>query len=312
MDMHGSDTLGILAGLCTAVLWTITAVCFESASRRIGSLAVNILRLLVAVMLFSILSLYRAGTLFPMGLSGDAWLYLGLSGVIGFVVGDLLLFQAFVLIGARLSMLIYAGTPLLTSLAGFVILGERMSSWEIVGMVVVVAGIALAVLAKPADENRSPTTAARARGILYAMGGTAGQAAGLLLGKRGAGQMDSFTGTHIRALFGLSGFLVVVLLARQGRAIVGLFPGLLGGEKAKSVRRALLVLGLGAVFGPFVGVSLGLLATQRLPTGTASTLMSLVPLLLIPVSALAFREKVSIREVMGAVLAVAGVALLAW
>ena len=310
--MQRSDTLGILAGLSTAVLWTVTAVCFEAATRRIGSLAVNILRLLVATILFSGLSLVRAGSLLPMGLSGDAWFYLGLSGVIGFVVGDLLLFQAFMLIGARLSMLIYAGTPILTSMAGFLILGERMSPRDLLGMGVGVAGIALAVMAKPAGEPRAHARAARTRGVLCAIGGTAGQAAGLLLGKRGASNLDSFTGTQIRALFGLAGFGIVVLLARQGRAIVILFPKLLGGDERHSVRRAFLVLGLGAILGPFLGVSLGLLATQRLPTGTAATLMSLVPVLLIPVSALAFKEKAGVREIVGAILAVGGVALLAW
>ena len=311
--MHAGDTLGILAGLSTAILWTATAVCFESASRRLGSLAVNVLRLLLAVLLFSALSLYRQGAPVPLDLTRDAWFYLGLSGVIGFVVGDLLLFQAFVLIGARLSMLIYAGTPLLTALAGFLFLGETMSPLDLSGMGIVVTGIALAVTGKPADGGpRGKDPAARARGILYAIGGTVGQAAGLLLGKHGVGALDSFTGTQVRALFGLAGFLVVVFVARQAGAVVALFPTMLHGQDAKPVRRAFLMLSLGAIFGPFLGVSLGLLAAQRLPTGTASTLMSLVPVLLIPVSALAFKEKAGGREILGAFLAVGGVALLAW
>ena len=310
--MHGSDTLGILAGLSTAVLWTATAVFFEAASRHLGSLAVNVLRLLLACLLFSGLSLFRAGTWFPLGLSGDAWAYLGLSGVIGFVIGDLLLFQAFMLIGARLSMLIYAGAPLLTSLAGFLFLGEIMSPIDLVGMGIVVAGIALAVMAKPSEGNHTHDPAMRTRGILYAIGGTVGQAAGLLLGKHGANGMDAFTGTQIRAIFGFVGFLLVVLITRRMGAIAGLFPRLFGGAEAKPIRHAFLVLVLGTIFGPFLGVSLGLVAAQRLPTGTASTLMSLVPVLLIPVSALVFKEKAGIREIAGAILAVAGVALLAW
>jgi len=318
--MHGSDTLGILAGLSTAVLWTATAVFFEAASRRLGSLAVNVLRLLLACLLFSGLSLFRAGTCFPRGLPGDAWVYLGLSGVVGFVIGDLLLFQAFMLIGARLAMLIYAGTPLLTSLAGFLFLGETMSPLDLVGMGTVVTGIALAVMAKPSaklstepPEGKSAhPLVTRTRGILYAIGGTVGQAAGLLLGKHGARGINAFTGTQIRALFGFAGFLLVVVITRQVRPIASLFPRLFRGGDTQTIRRAFLVLALGTLFGPFLGVSLGLVAAQRLPTGTASTLMSLVPVLLIPVSALAFKEKAGIREIIGAILAVAGIALLAW
>lgn len=99
--------LGIAAGLATAGLWTATAVCFESSSRHLGSFAVNVLRLLLACLMFFALSLLRSGTLVPLGLSGSMWFQLVLSGLTGFVVGDLLLFEAFVLIGARLSMLIY-------------------------------------------------------------------------------------------------------------------------------------------------------------------------------------------------------------
>jgi len=71
------------------------------------------------------------------------------------------------------------------------------------------------------------------------------------------------------------------------------------------------VMCVGALLGPFLGVSLGLLSTQLLPAGTAATLMSIVPVLLIPVSALAFGERTSLMEIVGAVLAVGGVAVLA-
>jgi len=284
MNLAGlsSSGLGISAGLSTAVLWTATAVCFEAASRRLGSLAVNILRLAVAAVLFTVLSLVRTGNLLPAALSQDAWFYLGLSGLVGFVVGDVLLFQAFVLIGARLSMLIYASVPLMTALCGFLFLGESMT------------------------------------GILMAFGGSAGQAAGLLLGKRGAIGLDSFAATEIRVLAGLLGFVAVLLAAGQARALCdrlrdAVAPGGTAADprQLRSLRRALLVMCLGALLGPFLGVSLGLLSTQLLPAGTAATLMSTVPVLLIPVSTVAFRERPSLVEVVGAALAVGGVAVLA-
>jgi drug/metabolite transporter (DMT)-like permease len=86
--------LGVMAGLSTAVLWTATAVCFEASSRRLGSLSVNVLRLAVAAVLFSALSLLRTHHFLSVALSQEAWFYLGLSGLVGFVVGDVPLFQA--------------------------------------------------------------------------------------------------------------------------------------------------------------------------------------------------------------------------
>jgi drug/metabolite transporter (DMT)-like permease len=321
MNLAGlsSSGLGISAGLSTAVLWTATAVCFEAASRRLGSLAVNILRLAVAAVLFTVLSLVRTGNLLPAALSQDAWFYLGLSGLVGFVVGDVLLFQAFVLIGARLSMLIYASVPLMTALCGFLFLGESMSGRALLGMAFTVAGIAIAIGGKPnQSRDGTATRAQRTTGILMAFGGSAGQAAGLLLGKRGAIGLDSFAATEIRVLAGLLGFVAVLLAAGQARALCdrlrdAVAPGGTAADprQLRSLRRALLVMCLGALLGPFLGVSLGLLSTQLLPAGTAATLMSTVPVLLIPVSTVAFRERPSLVEVVGAALAVGGVAVLA-
>jgi drug/metabolite transporter (DMT)-like permease len=150
-----------------------------------------------------------------------------------------------------------------------------------------------------------------------AFGGAAGQAAGLLLGKRGAIGLDSFAATQIRAFAGLLGFLIVLVVARQvgttGRLLRSAFSSGTEAEQVarRSLRIGLIALSVGACLGPFLGVSLGLLSTQLLPAGTAATLMSLVPVLLIPVSVLAFRERVTWLEALGAIVAVSGVALLA-
>jgi drug/metabolite transporter (DMT)-like permease len=162
------NELGIAAGLATAVLWTATALCFEAASRRIGSFTVNVLRLLVAAALFMGLSLWRTGHLGPHALAVATWRDLALSGLVGFVVADLMLFQAFVLIGARLSMLIYASVPAMTGLAGFVFLGERLTSMNIFGMAITSAGIGLAIVGNRRSVERSDRTLSfrriRARG----------------------------------------------------------------------------------------------------------------------------------------------------
>lgn len=321
MNLPGLSTssLGVLAGLSTAVLWTATAVCFELSSRRLGSLAVNVLRLAVAAVLFTALSLLRTRQLLPAALSQEAWFYLSLSGLVGFVMGDVPLFQAFALIGARLSMLIYASVPLMTALCGFLFLGESMSGRALTGMAITVAGIAIAIGGRP--KTAGTGHGARSRhtiGILMAFGGAAGQTGGLLLGKRGAIGLDSFAATQIRVLAGFVGFLVVLLAAGRARALrdqlrKAVAPNGTAGDLAqlRSLRRALIVLCVGGLLGPFLGVSLGLLSTQLLPTGTAATLMSIVPVLLIPVSALAFHERISWLEIIGAVLAVGGVAVLA-
>jgi drug/metabolite transporter (DMT)-like permease len=232
-----------------------------------------------------------------------------------------MLFEAFVIIGARLSMLIYASVPAMTAIGGFFWLGERIGLGKICGMGVTVAGIVLAITAKR-QARSSPMAATRSRwGIGLAVGGAVGQATGLLLAKHGAEGLDSFSATSIRVLAGVSGFLILAVLSRKTQVIVGTllralgrFPGLPSQdrEEVSTLRRALGLMALGSVLGPFLGVSLGLHSMQLLPAGVASTLMSIVPVLLVPVSAIAFKERVGFREWSGTTVALLGVSLLAF
>jgi drug/metabolite transporter (DMT)-like permease len=310
------SSLGVTAGLATALLWTATAVCFEKASRKIGSLSVNILRLCVAAVLFVGLSIWRTGHWVPLGVPAVGWRDLALSGLIGFVVGDLMLFQAFVLIGARLSMLIYATVPAMTAVGGFWFLGERIRGIGILGMLITCVGIGMAILGKRRPTANIPRM--RRAGLLLAVGGSAGQAAGLLLGKRGAAASDAFAATEVRVLAGLAGFLVVALALRQLPKIGTTLAVAIGTNREtseairRSTRSALMILALGGLLGPFLGVSLGLLSAQLLPAGVASTLMSIVPVLLVPVSAVLFRERVTAIEIVGTLTTMVGVVLLVY
>jgi drug/metabolite transporter (DMT)-like permease len=67
---------------------------------------------------------------------------------------------------------------------------------------------------------------------------------------------------------------------------------------------------LGAMAGPFLGITLSLVAIQRTQMGVAATIMSIVPVLIIPFVILINKEKVSARAALGAGVAVGGVALL--
>jgi drug/metabolite transporter (DMT)-like permease len=290
---------GELAALATACCWTATALAFEAAGRRIGPLALNLIRLVPAFLLLSVYSWLVRGVAFPVDASAHAWLWLSLSGLVGFTVGDLCLFRAFVRVGARVSMLLMATAPLLTTLLGLLIMGELLSARQLLGMLLTVTGVSSVAL------ERRPDAAGQLRrlpldGILLALGGAAGQALGLVLSKLGMGAYDAFAATQIRVLAGIVGLSVVF-------TAIGWWPRV---RAALADRRALVPTGIGAFFGPFLGVSLSLVAVKYTYAGVAATLMALVPVLIIPVSVLLFGEKVSRTAVLGALVAVAGTALL--
>lgn len=290
---------GELAALATAGCWTASALAFEAASRRVGSLALNLIRLVPALALLSVAAWLTRGVAFPVDASAHAWLWLSLSGLVGFAVGDLCLFRAFVQVGARVSMLLMATVPLLTTVLGWLVMGEVLSARQLLGMLLTVAGVSSVAL------ERRPDAAGQLRrlpadGILLALGGAVAQALGLVLSKLGMGDYDAIAATQIRVLAGIAGLSVVFTAtgwwARVGRALAD--------------RSALAPTGVGVFFGPFLGVSLSMVAIKYTDAGVAATLMALVPVLIIPASVLLFGEKVSRLAVLGAAVAVAGTVLL--
>ena len=291
--------LGELAALGTAGCWTVTSMAFEAAGKRIGSLAVNLIRLVLALGFLTIYCALVRGRALPSDADGHQWLWLSVSGLVGFTVGDLCLFRALVLVGARVSMLIMSLVPPMTALIGWLLMGEVLGGLDWAGMAITVTGVGWVVLErKPAPAG----TAGRhvPAGVLLALAGAAGQAVGLVLSKYGMGDYDPFAATQIRVTAGLAGFALLF-------GLIGWWPKVAAGLRN---RPAMVRTALGAFFGPFLGVSLSLLAIQHTETGVASTIMAIVPVLIIPPAVLIFHERINLRAILGAAMAVAGVALL--
>ncbi len=290
---------GELGALLTAVCWTFTSLAFESAGKKVGSMSVNLIRLVMAIFLLGTFSYVRFGYFFPEGATANQWFWLSISGLVGFVVGDLLLFQAFVIIGARISMLIMALAPPLSALFGWIILGERLSIGNIIGMVVTIIGISLVILGRP-SKGKKIQVKYSAKGILLAFGGAAGQGLGLVLSKLGMGDYDAANATMIRVITGVIGFSIIFIFTGHWPKVI----------KAVQYGAAMARISIGAFFGPFLGVSLSLWAIKYTTTGVASTIMAIVPVLIIPPAVIFFKEKVSWTELMGSVIAVGGVVML--
>lgn len=287
---------GELAALGTAVCWTVTVMSFEAAGKRVGSLPVNIIRLFIGLLLLSIFTSVTRGMPIPLDASSFTWLWMGLSGVVGFVIGDLCLFRAFVLIGSRISMVIYALVPPATALAGWALLDETLSLKHWMGILVTVSGICMVILTR---ESKKLRLAHPVGGVLLALGGTAGQAAGLVLSKYGMGDYDAFGANQIRIMAALAIFLLIVPFSGIRRRITASFRN----------RGAMGLIGTGSFFGPFLGVSLSLVAVKLIHVGIASTIMALVPVFVMISERFLMGRSTKPLEVAGALVAVAGVAL---
>jgi drug/metabolite transporter (DMT)-like permease len=299
-SISSPEWLGQLAALGTAVCWAFSALAFAAAGRRMGVLPLNLIRLVMALGFLILATWGLRGLPLPVDASPRAWGWLSVSGLIGFVFGDLCLFRAYVLIGPRIASLMLSLAPLLTALIGWLVLGETLSGRDTLGMALTVAGIGWAVLeGRPTDAGEPLRRPSRA-GLALGFCGALGQAGGLVLSKLGMGSYDVVAATQVRVIAGIAGYTLLLAAVRG-------WPRM---AEALRDRRGLGFATLGAFFGPFLGVSLSLFAVRHTVSGVAASIMALQPVLIIPLVVLLHRERVGVGGVAGALVAVAGVALL--
>jgi len=290
--------IGETAALITAVLWAGTAIAFTEATKIVGSYVVNITRLLLA-------TLYLVITILIFNLDYQiSWVQiylLGLSGVIGLVFGDGFLFKSFQYIGARLSMLVMTLSPPSAALMAYLYLGEELSNWGIIGIALTISGVSLVIFKRseqPTDDYRKNNL-----GYLFAFLGAVGQAANLIFAKEAfqLGEINGFVATFYRMVPSIPFMYLLGVIYRKRRRSIKILK-----ENKKAFRYILV----GSIIGPFLGITGSLIAVAYTLVGIASTLMSTVPIVMLPIIVFYYKEKISLISVLGAFVAVIGVAIL--
>ena len=288
--------LGELSALLTAFLWSGTSFAFSSAAEKIGSLQLNINRMILA-------SIFLISTILIMGygidLSKSQFINLVISGIIGLVIGDSFLFKSYQLIGARISMLLMALSPGMSTFLAFIFLDERITFLGMVGIFITITGIALVVLERNVNSKYKIT----GLGIFYGVLGALGQSAGLIFAKMAftEGHITGFVATFIRVFSSVIIMLPILLLLKKYKNPFRIF-----GSNKSAFGKTLL----GTILGPFLGITFSLIAVENTKVGIAATLMSTMPIIMLPMVKYIYKEKLSWRAITGAVIAVAGVALI--
>ncbi len=291
---------GELAALVTAFCWSVGSLFFTSGGRQIGALNVNRIRLVFGVLLLGSALLISKGWLIQPGAPLENYGYLALSGLIGLVIGDSFLFSAMVLIGPRLTLLIFALTPAITALTAYFFMGEILGLWDLTGMAITLMGVIWVSRERPLP-NQKNSHEISAKGVILAFLGGAGQAIGIVFAKMGMGDVvEPLAGTFARMLASMIIIWAISLLT--GKFVPTI--------KALRNKKGVLFSFGGAIMGPFLGVWMSLVAVKNTEAGVAMAIMSIVPVLVIPWVMIFYKEKVSLRAVIGAVIAVAGVFIL--
>lgn len=322
---------GEIISFLVAISWTTTALFAEVSSKRMGSLPFNVLRMVLSLAMLSLTLWLTLGVPYPPFADSQTWLWLSLSGFVGYVLGDYCLFQSYVLMGSRFGQLFMTLASPAAALSAWVILGEQMHALAIVGMIITMAGIGMSVLTKAdSDSKRKVTLTLPLKGVFFATCAGCGQGIGLVLSKVGMEHYEAsiaangiadmsayispdalipvsldmlmpFASTMIRAIIGLVGFIAALYLftktptRKLNHAV----------NDGKGMRCAVAA----AFFGPFIGVGLSLMATLYTNAGIAQTIMATTPVMIILPSWLIFHQKVTFLQVIGACISVVGVAL---
>ncbi len=256
--------IGELAALATSFFFAMTALIFTVTGRMVGSQVTNRVRLTFALIYLIVLNLILFREPLPFSAESSRWLWLGLSGIIGLSLGDAFLFQSLVSVGPRLGTLLLSLAPIFGSIIAWIFFGEILTSLQITGIVLALAGIAWVVMSHEEPPN-TPHGHTR-RGVLFGVLAGLGQAVGLVLSKQGMfGDFSPFRANAIRMLAAVIFIWAWTALEGKAGATVAALR-----EKSQAIR----LIALGALLGPLLGVSASLLAVQHAEIGVASTLIS--------------------------------------
>ena len=301
--------LGELISIGVAFSWTATALLSEFGSKRLGNLTLNVLRMALALLFSMAMFWVVTGVPLPSGGTMEAYGWLLLSGLVGYVIGDFCLFQCYIIIGSRYGQLFMTLAPLAAAQMAWLTLGQEMTRMSIVAMLVTLFGIGISVLGR--GEHHKVTLKLPLNGVLFAIGAALCQGIGLVLSKIGMDHYEAstvadtpawmipFSANFIRCIAGIVGF-TLLLYFREG------FSPL---REALHDRKGFSVATATTIFGPFVGVGFSLMAVQYTAAGIASTLMAMTPIIILLPSYWLFHTKITWRAVLGAVISVVGVSL---
>jgi drug/metabolite transporter (DMT)-like permease len=302
--------LGETAALATALLWAFTSIFFAEAGKRIGSHMVNVTRLGFAVILYATVLFVTTGRPWPVDPTGTQIFWLGMSGLVGLVFGDGCGFKALVMIGPRLTTLFYATAPIMATGIAWLFLGEALRWIDLVGVALTVGGVMWVVSERQFSQSERllaedhPDRGSLLVGSLLGLGAALGQAAGLVMAKHamthGGPSLDPLHAAFVRMVIAL--VAIYALTAARGKL------GKL--RQAFKDARGMQFSLYGAIVGPFLAVWLSLVAVKLIPTGIAATLNATTPIMIIPIVVYYNKETVSLRGVLGAIVAVCGVGLL--
>jgi drug/metabolite transporter (DMT)-like permease len=198
-------------------------------------------------------------------------------------------------------MLIATFAPVLGALLAWVFLGQVLPPDAIIGILVVILGMVW-VVAERGNIRTDTLERDTRRGVVQASLGTLSQATAFVFASQGVtGGFPPISATLIRITAGMVALWIFIAFQRKVKGTVSV---------VQSDRRLLLLLTAAALSGPVIAGSLLLLSLQYVPVGVSTTLSHVTAIILIPIGYVVFKERITLRAVVGTVVTIIGIGIL--
>ncbi|MCI2097283.1 MAG: DMT family transporter [Sphaerochaeta sp.] len=289
-----SLVIGHLFALTTAFCWAENALIWGYLGKRVGSTETAHIRMWIATPVLFLLARMIDG---PIHADIRTWLILLASGCLGYFVTDVAVFQAYVLLGTRRTLVIQTLSPVCSALLSWSLFGERLSPLQMTGLFIALSGIALVII-----QQEQETKAMQTKGILFAVFGAIVQSLSLVLTKFALASTGAVTTNTIRALGGLLSLFLFSLIRKNVPRDFSSYR--------RSGTRLFLLLVLGSLLGPIIGMSSEMQAFRLAPLGTATAIAQSSPVILLIQEAVTRAKRVTLEDALFTLWAVGGIALL--
>jgi drug/metabolite transporter (DMT)-like permease len=310
--MNGAS-LGYLLAFFGMFVSALSNFPFTDAARKWGSVALNHYRLVVALIVLTVLCLTIGKLSFADLFAGPSmvqYLYVGASGILGLVIGDYFGFYAMAILGARVSSIFNTIAPIATLSFGFLLLNESINFIGIIGILLSIVGVIWFLMGGKAGEDSPPALkhGTVRKGILFGVLAGLCQGFHLVISKKGfndtsyvlsplhATWIRIFAATVVYFAFTISrGRLKkdVITIVRNGQDIIGKVT-------------------LATIWGLILSIVLVMWSVTLCKAAVVQTIISLVPIVVVPMSFVLYKEKLTFKTMLAAMVSVSGVFMLIW
>ena len=268
-----------------------------------GSIPASFWRLVLALLLLG-----AYAHTFGQSIQGDGFQWFLLSGFIGFGLGDTALYLAYPRIGSRLAMmLVHCLAAPFAATVEWLWLGITLTPFQLLAGAVILCGVGIGIAP---DKKHAQPHPHLVTGTILGIIAAVGQAVGAVLSRKafaenelGGATVDGLTSAYQR----LMGGLVVAAVVYAALTLKSRWKASTPAHSRAQIAEGRRWLVWNALFGPAIGAACYQWALATTPSGIVLPIVSLTPLVMIPLAERLEGDRASRRSIIGGAIAVLGV-----